>query len=341
MKIAIDLSRDEWKRFSLLAIGFFCIIGSYWMLRVLKNALFMEMVGHRSLPYVKLVSLGNLFVALTIYNLLVDWLGRRRLIRWLYTFYVGAFLLLAAALASPTFGLGNGQGNALLGWVLYVTIESYGSLGVLLLWSYVISITEDEQARRGFPFLAAAGNFGALVGTSYVSQQAEHVGVLGLLMIAAATIAVVPIVLEIFMRRFGGQLRPGVIVVHGAHGELEHRQGGVLEGLILIARRPYLTAILAIVMLYEMTGAFFDYQMNAAAHDTLIELDKVTSFLALYGVSQSTLSLVFAVFGTTTLIRTFGLTTCLILFPLTLATLNGYIQLFPGLWSFFVAQVGT
>ena len=98
MKLPIDLSRDEWKQFGLFAGCFFAIIGSYWMLRVVKNALFMDMVHHTYLPYAKIVSIANLVVMLLLYNKLVDWLGRQRLVRWLFGFYVVVFLLLYAML---------------------------------------------------------------------------------------------------------------------------------------------------------------------------------------------------------------------------------------------------
>jgi AAA family ATP:ADP antiporter len=83
----------------------------------------------------------------------------------------------------------------------------------------------------------------------------------------------------------------------------------------------------------------FNFRMKNRKY--LIKTEKVTEFLGTYGIATNGLSFVFALVGSSFFIRRFGLTTCLVLYPLMIAGLCGYVWAFPTLWAFFVAQVAT
>ena len=52
-----DLSREEYKKFGILAAAMMLVIGNYWMLRVTKDALFALFVGYQKYqPIVKMIS---------------------------------------------------------------------------------------------------------------------------------------------------------------------------------------------------------------------------------------------------------------------------------------------
>ena len=52
-----DLTKDELKKFPLLSLGFFFLIGSFWPLKTLKDSIFINTVGAVNLPLAKLYSL--------------------------------------------------------------------------------------------------------------------------------------------------------------------------------------------------------------------------------------------------------------------------------------------
>ena len=51
-----DLTSEEIRRFGLLACTYLFIVGTYWLMRPLKDALFMRIVGKCYLPYAKIAS---------------------------------------------------------------------------------------------------------------------------------------------------------------------------------------------------------------------------------------------------------------------------------------------
>jgi ATP:ADP antiporter, AAA family len=67
-----DLTREEYKKFGLLSVTLSFIVGTYWLLRPLKDALFANMVGALYLPYAKIVSAIFLIPIILLYSKLVD-----------------------------------------------------------------------------------------------------------------------------------------------------------------------------------------------------------------------------------------------------------------------------
>ena len=53
-----DMSKDEFKKFGILSLTLMVILGNYWLLRSMKNALFGSFVDFSNYqPWAKLVSL--------------------------------------------------------------------------------------------------------------------------------------------------------------------------------------------------------------------------------------------------------------------------------------------
>ena len=67
-----DLSKKEFKKFGLLSFIIMLILGNYWMLRVMKNSFFNDLVGFELQPYVKISSIFIVALVLLIYSKLVD-----------------------------------------------------------------------------------------------------------------------------------------------------------------------------------------------------------------------------------------------------------------------------
>ena len=306
-----------------LCVSFGCALGCYWMLRGMKNALFMELVGPEQLPAAKIASIAFLLVLLVIYGKLVDWLGKRRLLAVLYFVYACLF-------AALTYAFDRAGRHPSLGWGFYLAIESFGSLGVSHLWSLAVNSTRDpDPATRRFPILAVGGQIGAVLCTFLVSQTAHVFGLVPLLLLSVGLLALAPVMALWWL---GKNHIPDAV-------EVEPDEAGLMEGLHLVATRPYLLSILFSVMSYEFIGTFIDYRMNFLAAHTLVTLEKVTWFLAIYGTCANLLSLTFALTGTSFLVRRLGLSRCLVYYPTALAIVVLVAAAYPTLWVLFAAQI--
>jgi AAA family ATP:ADP antiporter len=295
----------------------------------MKNALFMELVGPHYLPQAKLASMLFLLVTLVLYGKGVDWLGKRRLLGVLYTLYALLF-----AVMTYFFQQGAQNHHLTLGWGFYLSIESFGSLGISHLWSLAVNATTDPAvAARRFPMLAVGGQIGACTCTFLLARSAGQGHTLvPLLYLAVVLIAVAP------MLTFQWLQSNHIEDVVQAQPEAK-KETGLWEGLRLVMTRPYLAAILWSVVAYELVGTYLDYQMNSKAHETLVSLERVTAFLATYGFAANLLSFIFALTGTSWLVRRWGLSRCLIIYPALLCLVVLGAASFPTLGVFFACQI--
>ena len=313
---------DDFWEIAPLGFSFGCALGCYWMLRGMKNAIFMDLVGPDYLPNAKLASMAFLLVTLVLYGMLVDWIGKRRLLGILYMVYAALFAGLTWLFHYP------GR-HPTLGWGFYLSIESFGSLGISHLWSLAVNATRDpDVAARRFPMLAVGGQLGAMLCTFLMAVFAQN-GLVPLLMLAVGLLCLAPVV--------------ALNWLHANHvpDRIEEKppQTGLVEGLHLVATRPYLSSILWIVLSYELVGTFLDYQMNTMAQHKLHSLGEVTRFLAIYGFAANSISFLFALTGTGWLVRRLGLSVCLVIYPVLLGLLVVTAALHPTLWVFFAAQI--
>jgi AAA family ATP:ADP antiporter len=313
----------DFREIAPLGFSFACALGCYWMLRTMKNALFMELVGPEYLPTAKLASMGFLLVTLVLYGKLVDWLGKRRLLGILYMVY-------AALFAGLTWIFSQSGRHPTLGWGFYLSIESFGSLGISHLWSLAVNATHDPQvAARRFPMLAVCGQLGAIACTLLLATLAPKYGLVPLLLLSSGLLFVAPVMA---LRWLQANRVPDRV-------DETPQSTGMLEGLRLVGTRPYLSSILWIVLSYELVGTFLDYQMNTMAKHHLNTLGDVTRFLGMYGFAANSVSFLFALTGTSFLVRRLGLSLCLVLYPTVLAVVVLTAASFPSLWVFFAAQI--
>ena len=139
-----DMSKGELIKFSILSVTLMLILGDYWMLRTLKNALFNDLVGYQHQPFAKIISVFFIAFVVLVYSKLVDMLQKHSLFYLLATMYGVLFIVLGYLSGRPEL-VSLSPNSALypyfawipgkaLGWTLYLLIESFGSLIVVLLW---------------------------------------------------------------------------------------------------------------------------------------------------------------------------------------------------------------
>ena len=89
-----NLSEDEIKKFAILSGISMLILGDYWLLRTMKNALFSAFVGYKeNAGFVKIVSAITAATVVLIYSKLVDLLSREKLI-FVFSSFMGISLII-------------------------------------------------------------------------------------------------------------------------------------------------------------------------------------------------------------------------------------------------------
>ncbi|KKP24348.1 MAG: Plastidic atp adp transporter [candidate division TM6 bacterium GW2011_GWF2_28_16] len=346
-----NMSEEELKKFSILSGAYFFLIGSYWLLRVMKDSVFSVLVDYRQQPFAKMVSLFVVIGVVLFYNKLVNIFKRNTLFYIIALFFGVGFITLGYLISHPYLVSLPADSTFLsfipgkiLGWFIYCFIESFGSLMPALFLAIVASSTTTESAKRGYGMMFCFAQLGSLVGTSFVAHYVKPLGFGILFAIGGILISMLPL----FMKKY---MKIAVFLDEDKSGKEQKSKTGILEGLKLIATHPYIAGILVVTVVYEVISTIVEFQMGICATQIYpVALDGGAGFAwfkALNGVYVAGLSLAFALLGTSFFMRKFGLKFCLIMFPamigITIAILFGlYIfgaSLNVLMWGFFAAVV--
>ena len=335
-----DLSSEDMKQFGMLALTFAFIIGTYWLMRPLKDGLFFKIVGRGYQPYAKIISFFFIIPVIFLYAKLVDLVEKQKLFYILAGIYSLLFVVITFFIGHETIGLVNKvpAWNRWFGWIIYLGVESYGSLLPALFWSFVASSTDSATAKRGFGLIIGGAQIGAIAGPAFATQ-AEWVGMGFLTMTVAVCLAMVPLLVKWYITVYPAAAETRVV------GEKKAKTG-IFEGLRLLLSRPYLVGVFGVAVLYEVVVTIMDYQMKFLADTVYQGSDSFTSFLGYFGVATNSVALVFAIVGTGFFITRFGLLFCLVAYPVVMALITTGIIALPagimaanGVWIFFFATM--
>lgn len=328
-----DLHGEDIKKFGILSLVLMLILGTYWMMRPLKDTVFFKMVGKQYQPLAKLLTLVLMVPLILFYSKLVDVLEKQKVFYLIAGIYTVLFLSYAYFLSHPTMGISNTTTDKyrILGWVMYLSIESFGSFMVPLFWSFVNSVTDTETAKKGYPLIFMAAQIGTISGPTLTSH-ANYFGIPMLSAMIAAGIFLVPMIVKYFVACYpqAGEKKSDIAT---------QKKTGMFEGLKLLFSKPYLIGVLAIATLYEVVGTLVDYQMKYLGDEVYTSPEQYLQFLSRFGQITNTMALIFAIVGTSFFIRRYGVKFCLIMYPTLTAIAVFMTWQFPSLWIVFGAMV--
>jgi AAA family ATP:ADP antiporter len=228
-----------------------------------------------------------------------------------------------------------------LGYVMYATIESFGSLAVATFWSYTNSTLSLQDAEKYYGPIIATAQLGAIGGSTLVASGRWDASYL--LVVVALFIVLQLILMHLYDRKFEPtsvlvvEAAAAVASVAGGSGMAEDTQSVMTwqdsnatltkpfwGGLYLIFQHPYVMLIFVVSCLYEICMTLLDYQMKLLGFAKFDGQDGTeegsdtmtfSEFMGRYGQVVNFTSLVFSSILFPCLIRRFGLRRTLMLFP--------------------------
>eukprot|EP01104_Vermistella_antarctica_P006363 TRINITY_DN17067_c0_g1_i1.p1 TRINITY_DN17067_c0_g1~~TRINITY_DN17067_c0_g1_i1.p1 ORF type:complete len:483 (-),score=93.76 TRINITY_DN17067_c0_g1_i1:23-1471(-) len=331
-----ELSRAELVKYSLLSLTFLFIIGTYWLLRPLKDGVFSALVGLEYQPRAKMASVVVVILLIMVYSKLIDVVPKHQLFYIIGSFYMVLYCAIAYFLSSPVYGMNNPDGPSvsnLLGWLTYLSIESFGSIVVALFWSFVSSCADSSEAKKGYPLIVAGSQIGSISGPT-IATYAATFGIDNLFYFASLNCGVIMLVIAFFVKTVPTKPASSKVLDIKARS-----RPGIFEGVRLIATRPYVCGILGISTIYEVIGTIMDYQMKVLGKAEYTSPEEFTAFLGRFGQCANILALLFSLLGTSMLMRRFGLQICLLIFPVAVGLVITYVYMVPELHVVFFAMV--
>ena len=342
-------SPEERKKFGILAVLFGLTIGVYWILRPLKDGVFLTMVGSDLQPRAKIISMFVVIPVVMIYECLVSTFARHRVLYGLSIFYAISTAIFAYFILHPTLGMGNvvSSPDRYLGWAFYLFVESFGSIMVMLFWSFVADTTTPDSAKRGYPLVVLGAQVGGVAGPLIASwfmpdknlhdasTAANGSGIVTGLCVFL--LAMIPVVVYYFMHNVSKAQLEGFN--SSEKKPLEGKpKAGFFEGLTLLVTRPYLLGIFAVVSFYEIIVTFLDYQFKVLAKLSY-QGDALTSYLFNYAVWTNGVAFLCIAFGLGKVANKLGLGKTLLLLPVLITVAVLTLNFHPVLWVAFIIMV--
>lgn len=358
VKGIFEIEPQERVKLLFLSLAFFFIIGAYTLVKDLKDAIFVSIVGREYVPIAQALAMVVLVPAILIYSKLVDRI-RRYQVMALYSFLFGILgLIITYFLGDPLIGLSNTDSSPyrLFGWLVYFYGEGFSPFVVSVFWAFANSINSPEAAKNNYGFIAAASKIGGMLtaalawfvlgltsgnGQLLLSDTINHQILLG---VSALLILCVPVVVLLLVRMVPGRYLHGYEAVYRVEKERSKTgqdKTGMFAGLAMFLRYPYVLGIFGMVFFYEVVAKVLSLLRLGVAQSNSSNISGVSSFLFKITFMMHFFGFLLSFFGTRTLLQLLGERICLLLIPLGTGLLLLYFMITYNPEALIAAVVGT
>lgn len=342
-----DLQGNELKKFLMLATGFFFLIGPYWLLKTLKDSVFVNTVGPEHHPTVKLLSLLISLPLVMGYSKLLDILSKENMVYFLVAVYGILGMIFVFFFYHPTIGLANTttSSSRLIGWLFFLYVESYISLMISLYWAFINDVTTPESAKKGYGLIIFGSQLGGVVfmvlGNLLSADTTQYATRGPLISLIAVSCLLVMAPLTYMLYRFVGKdsLKSYEDSTQPSSHASKNDSIGFLDGLKVIVTHPYVAGIFSLIFFHEVISTIMNYQMLWLAKTTYANAGLVNKFLFDYALAVQVIACIFAFIGTSFFQRRFGITFCIVAYPILLGASIVTYFIFPSLQTIFYVML--
>lgn len=339
-----------------LALTFLLMMGCLVLWRPLKMAIFSKMVGAQSIPEAKLYFMIILIPLILLYSKLVDWLRRHQLLYCFTLFHAIGGIVFYFFLSHPVYGIANTQisSSRLLGWLFYFFMESFDAFFSTTFWSFADSVNNLKDAKNYYGFLVSGSKIGGIIsaGSLYLVLTYSPIGnqlyllpgtlLMGSLLLVGAAFSIRQLVKKVpddYMHGYKATYKLERLKQERTKTWKEWFLSPV-EGLIIIAKNPYVLGIFSLIIFYEVVNVIFDYHVALEADSLNKTVGGMTAYYAFYYLMINLVGLVISFFGTTPILRRLGFRSSLFIFPLLCMLLVTVSILFPITGMVFFVSIG-
>jgi AAA family ATP:ADP antiporter len=321
---ALDFRPGEVVPFALSFTAFTALLTASYVLRPLRDALGIQ-AGVNTYPW---LFTGTFIVTLVLYPLFGAIATRTT--RTIFAVIVYAIVMLG--LLAFRVLIEEDPHDQDLARAFFVFVSVFNVLLVSTFWSVMTDVFSNEQGHRLFGPIAAGGTAGALLGPLLARQLVAGVGVPGLLLVAAALIALT-IACVVALNRAGRATR-------GEAGGRDLPIGGTtLDGVASLVRSRYLLGIAGYILLLSGTATIAYFQQGWIVQHILTDSESRTELFATLDLFTNGITLLIQIMLARVLLRRLGLPRVLAILPV--VTAIGFLGLAgaPVLIVFAVFQV--
>lgn len=313
-----EFEKKEFLKFLRLGVILMTILGTYWMMKPLKDSIFTQLVGAEAIPYAKTVSVVFIVVLVAAYTKILDFVPKSKLLATLPALFYGTIMALFSFFvqAFQSGIIAKSLLTTIFGYIWYCLVESFGSIIVALFWAFSTDITKSESAKKGFPLIVALGQIGGISFPYLFINLPISIGFgsdfLALMIAACLTLLIYPLV-KYFMKKTPADLVASQTLKKSS--ETKKEKTGFIEGLRLLISNKYLLGILFVNFSFEFIATIFDFNFKNASAG-MYSGNKLTQYYSLFASVVNLVSFVLLVLGVNKITKYMGLKISLACVPI-------------------------
>ncbi|TWU08140.1 Major Facilitator Superfamily protein [Stieleria varia] len=294
------------------AAWFFFVLLSYSIIRPIRETMG-AIGGIKQLQGLMLVTFAVMLLAVPSYSMLVNRLPRRWLVRIVFHFFCVCLLLF-----SLTLSFGSETVRVWTARTLFVWVNVFALFATSVFWSVMADLLSSEQGKRLFGRIAAGGTTGAITGSLLTSQIATRVSTSTLLLLPIATLQLGLWCAWRLERNARNQTPADESDVELDRADEQHipTTGGLLDGITRVLGSSYLASICLFLFFVQAAGTQLYFQQAEIVKHAVVDDQEKTQLFAYIDFATQSLTLVFQLLLSGTLLRRFGVSVSLMILPL-------------------------
>lgn len=304
-------SESDLLKIIILSACFFIVLGSYTIVRELKDAVFILIVGKNFIPTAKIIS-NFLMIPLAIFY---SWLSKKINKYNLLTFYTILYGLIGIVFAylfnHESMGLSNGVAhiNRIFGWIFYLFIEGYNPFVVSLMWAFLNSLSQPKDVKNNYLFITASAKLGgalfALLAWLFMSRKITfglnltEVQSYSFMMIFASLLVLLIPVLIYFLKKYVSKKD---LIGYSEENEKNHAPASLKN----ILKNPYILGIYGMIFFWEIINVIFNFMRLSIGLDEATSISEFSAILYKQIMFMHIAAFLMVVFGTSSIVKYLG-----------------------------------
>ena len=285
---------------ALVSFGyFFAVLSAYYIIRPVRDEMGVT-IGQEGLERLFSVVFLVMLAAVPLFGWVVSRFEKRRIVPYVYAFFVADLVGFWAALEA-------GVAGKAVAATFFVWASVFNLFVVSMFWIVMSDLWRTDQAKRLYGFIAAGGSLGALTGPIVTQSLVRITGPTHLLLISAALLVIAAAAAVSLRRLFEG--------VEGAGGGERLTGRGVLEGAVAVWRSPYLFRIALWVLLANVVSTVFYFEQTRIVGATIPDRAGRVELFARLDLAVSALTILTQVLLTARVLGRLGVAATAALLP--------------------------
>lgn len=318
LKPIADIRPEERFKTWAMFFYFFLTISLIYILKPVRNALFLGELGAKNLGYVYMGEGIFLIFVTSAYIFLSRKFPRKY-------FFSGVLLFFAT--------------NLVLFWFLfrakvpylsayfYIWVASFSITSTTQFWMLANDIFEAQGAKRLFGLIISGGSAGGVVGGALTSQLVRWLHAEDMMLVAAGVVVLCAFMIALWWDR----LIEGKILTSSAPLTEKPKENPASVQSKVLAGSHYFLLLGLIVMFAKMSSAIVDNQFNRMVEIAIAGKEARTAFLAGFMAWMNIISFIMQLLVTSLSLRYLGVIRSLHILPLGLALFSGGTLIYPAL----------